>query len=126
MSNAKNDTPDGRFAAAEDRAAGGSLDRRSLLLAAAGGLAAAGLSNPARAASEVASLAARSGAGIDPALARRLRRVLHDALRDPSTKARGAILGVKSPKLGGGTGAAGLGRIAPAVAMRPADRFRAG
>jgi D-alanyl-D-alanine carboxypeptidase len=52
--------------------------------------------------------------------------VLHDALRDPGIHAPGAILHAESPTLGSWTGAAGLGRVAPAVPMRPADRFRAG
>ena len=40
--------------------------------------------------------------------------------------APGAILHVQSPSLGRWTGAAGLGRVAPAEPMRPRDRFRAG
>jgi D-alanyl-D-alanine carboxypeptidase len=101
------------------------VDRRTLLAGAAGPLAAAGLGRPARAAGSAMSVAARSPR-FDPALARRLQRALRDALRDPSMTAPGAILHVRSPKLGAWTGVAGLGRVAPDVAMRRADRFRAG
>jgi len=40
--------------------------------------------------------------------------------------APGAILHVRSPKLGTWTGVGGLARVAPATQVRPADRFRAG
>jgi D-alanyl-D-alanine carboxypeptidase len=102
------------------------VDRRTLLVGAAGALAAAGLSRPARAAGSATSLAARAGPRFDPDLARRLQRALRAALRDPSVHAPGAILHVRSPKLGRWTGVAGLGRVAPKVPMRPGDRFRAG
>jgi hypothetical protein len=93
---------------------------------AAGALAAAGLSGPARAAGHATSLAARAGPRFDPGLARQLRQALHAALRDPSTRAPGAILRVQTPRLGRWSGAAGLGRVTPAEPMRPGDRFRAG
>jgi D-alanyl-D-alanine carboxypeptidase len=107
-------------AAVVDGAAGRPVNRRTLLVGAAGVLAAAGLGGPARAA------AGRNAPRFDPDLARRLQRALRDALRDPSVHAPGAILHVGSPRLGAWTGVAGLGRVAPDVPMRPADRFRAG
>jgi D-alanyl-D-alanine carboxypeptidase len=103
-----------------------SVDRRTLLLGAAGGLAAAGLPWPARAEAFVTSAAARRPPRFDPVLGRRLQRVLRDAVRDPSTHFPGAILHVQSPTLGSWTGVAGLGRLSPATHMRPGDRFRAG
>jgi D-alanyl-D-alanine carboxypeptidase len=106
-----------------DGAASRSIDRRTLLVGAAGAVAAAGLSGPA-AAGYARSMAA--GPPFDPALARQLQRALRAALRDPSTHAPGAILHVRSAKLGAWTGVAGLGRVAPDVPMRRADRFRAG
>ena len=109
-----------------DDAANGLVDRRTLLVAAAGALAAAGLTGPARAAGHGTSAAARSGPRFDPGLARQLRQALHVALRDPNTHAPGAVLHVQSRSLGRWTGAAGLGRVAPAEPMRPGDRFRAG
>ena len=115
--------PDVRLAPVANGAAGRFVDRRTLLVGAAGVLAAAGLSGRARATGSATSLAARR---FDPDLARRLRRALHAALRDPSTHAPGAILRVQSAKLGRWSGAAGLGRVAPAEPMRPGDRFRAG
>lgn len=104
----------------------GLVNRRTLLLGAAGGLAAAGLQSPARAGAYAASLAARRGPRFDPVLARRLQRTLHDAVRDPSTHFPGAILHVESPRLGTWTGVVGLSRLQPAAPMRPGDRFRAG
>src|SRR5579862_5147881 len=101
-----------------------SVDRRTLLLGAAGALAVIGLRPPARAAG-YATAAAPLGPRLDPELARRLQEVLHDALRDPSTHFPGAILHVDSPRLGSWTGASGLGRLAPPELMRPGDRFRA-
>jgi D-alanyl-D-alanine carboxypeptidase len=102
------------------------VDRRTLLVGAAGVLAGAGLGGPARAAGSATSLAARAGPRFDPELERRLQRALRDALRDPSTQSPGAILRVQSPKLGRWSGVAGLGRVTPAEPMRPGDRFRAG
>jgi D-alanyl-D-alanine carboxypeptidase len=102
------------------------VDRRTLLVGAAGSLAAAGLQRPARAAGYATSMPALSGTRFDPDLARRLQRVLRDALRDPSITAPGAILHVRSPTLGAWTGVAGRGRVAPDAPMRRADRFRAG
>jgi CubicO group peptidase (beta-lactamase class C family) len=109
-----------------DGAGSGGVDRRTLLLGAAGGLAVAGLSGPTRAAGHAASVAARSGPPFDPQLVRQLERALRDALRDPSITAPGAILHIRSPKLGAWTGVAGLGRVAPDEPMRRRDRFRAG
>jgi D-alanyl-D-alanine carboxypeptidase len=71
-------------------------------------------------------VAARSAPRFDPALARRLQRALRDALRDPNTHFPGAILHVRGPQLGAWTGVVGLGRVAPDVPIRRADRFRAG
>jgi D-alanyl-D-alanine carboxypeptidase len=118
--------PDVGLAPLANDAARRFVDRRTLLVGAAGALAAAGLSGPARAAGSATSLAARAGPRFDPGLARRLQRALRDALRDPSTQSPGAILHVQSPKLGRWSGVAGLGRVAPAEPMRRADRFRAG
>jgi D-alanyl-D-alanine carboxypeptidase len=113
--------PDDDRAAVGDGAGSRAVDRRTLLVG-AGALAAAGLSGPARAAGDAIWVAARSGPRFDAHLARQLQR----ALRDQKTHAPGAILHVQSPKLGRWTGAAGLGRVAPAEPMRLRDRFRAG
>jgi D-alanyl-D-alanine carboxypeptidase len=117
--------PDVGLAPVANAAASRFVDRRTLLVGAAGALAAAGLSGPARAAGSATSVAARAGPRFDPHLARQLWRALRAALRDPSTHAPGAILHVQSAKLGRWSGAAGLGRVAPAEPMRPGDRFRA-
>jgi len=118
--------PEVDLAAVADGADTHAVDRRTLLVGAAGALAAAGLSGPARAAGHATSVAARSRPRLDPDLARQLQQALRDALRDPGTTAPGAILHVHGPKLGAWTGVAGLGRVAPNVPMRPRDRFRAG
>jgi D-alanyl-D-alanine carboxypeptidase len=118
--------PDLDFEPVADGGGSRSVDRRTLLLGAAGALAAVGLAEPARAAERVTEVAARSKPRVDPALARRLQRALRDALADPGTTAPGVILHVHSPKIGAWTGVAGLGRVAPATAMRPRDRVRAG
>jgi len=118
--------PDPEFSPPSDGAAGASVDRRTLLLGAAGALAAAGLAGPARAGASATAVAARPDPRFDPALARRLQRVLRAAVRDPSMHAAGAILHVHSPQLGAWTGVAGLGRVTPATPTRASDRFRAG
>ena len=114
------------FTAPADGGASRSIDRRTLLVGVAGALTAAGLSGPAHAAGSAATVAVGSGRRFDPDLARELQRVLRDALRDPSSSAPGAILHVRSPRLGAWTGVVGRGRVAPDVPMRPGDRFRAG
>ncbi|MET0511680.1 MAG: serine hydrolase domain-containing protein [Thermoleophilaceae bacterium] len=118
--------PDGELTFDAEGPARHSVDRKTLLVGAAGTVAAAGLSGPTRAAGHAASLAARSRPRFDPELARQLQQALRAALRDPGTTAPGAILHVRSPRLGRWTGIAGLGRVAPDVPMRRADRFRAG
>jgi D-alanyl-D-alanine carboxypeptidase len=109
-----------------DASPGRSFDRRTLLAGAAGALAAAGLGSPPHAAGRGAAPVARSRPRFDPDLARQLQRALDDALRDPGTTAPGAVLHVRSPRLGRWTGVSGLGRIAPDVPVRGGDRFRAG
>jgi D-alanyl-D-alanine carboxypeptidase len=96
--------------------AGRSVDRRTLLIGAAGAVAATAVPRPAQAA----------GPRFDPALARKLQQALHDALRDPGTHAPGAIVHVHGPKLGSWTGVAGRARLAPPAPMRGGDAFRAG
>src|SRR5687767_6483365 len=118
--------PDIESVPVADGAASRFLDRRTLLVGAAGALTAAGLGLPERAAGSATSVAAQAGPRFDPVLARRLQQALRDALRAPRTTAPGAILHVRSAKLGAWTGVAGLGRVGPDVRMRPADRFRAG
>jgi D-alanyl-D-alanine carboxypeptidase len=118
--------PDVAPASVADGTSCGLLDRRTLLVGAAGALAAAGLGGPARAAGSARSAAARRRSHFDPALARQLQQALRDGLSDPATSFPGAILHVQSPTLGAWTGVAGLGRLAPATSMRPGDRFRAG
>ncbi|HEV7752240.1 MAG TPA: serine hydrolase domain-containing protein [Baekduia sp.] len=118
--------PDDHAAPAAGDAGGRALDRRTLLMGAAGTLAAAGLSGPAGAWAHGTSVASRAARRFDPALARQLQKTLRTALRDPSVHAPGAILHVRSPTLGHWSGAAGLGRVAPKVPMRAGDRFRAG
>jgi D-alanyl-D-alanine carboxypeptidase len=118
--------PDVELTPVSDGTAGHSVDRRTLLVGAAVTVAATGLSGPAYAAGHAGSLAAAFRPRFDPDLARDLQRALRDALRDPGTTAPGAVLHVRSPTLGRWTGVAGLGRVAPDVAMRRADRFRAG
>jgi D-alanyl-D-alanine carboxypeptidase len=103
-----------------------SVDRRTLLLGAAGAVVAAGVGVPARAAEDARSPAAGSGPPFDPALGRQLKRIMRDAVRGPGGHPPGAILHVESPRLGAWTGVAGRGRLAPAVPMRAGDRFRAG
>jgi D-alanyl-D-alanine carboxypeptidase len=102
------------------------VNRRTLLVGAAGTVVAAAVSGRARAAGYATSVAGPSARRFDPRLARQLQRALDDALRDPSTHAPGAILHVQSRRLGAWTGVAGLGRVAPSAPMRPDDGFRAG
>jgi len=118
--------PDVDLAGLADGVAGRCIDRRSLLVGAAGAVAAASIGGPACAAASAASAAAQRRPHFDPALARELQQALRDALSDPATSFPGVILHVQSPTLGAWTGVAGLGRLSPASPMRPNDRFRAG
>jgi D-alanyl-D-alanine carboxypeptidase len=118
--------PDVELAPAADGGTTRLVDRRTLLVGAAGALAAAGLGRPTRAAGYPTPVAAQSRPRFDPALERRLQRSLRTALRDPGATFPGAILHVRSARLGAWTGVAGLGRVAPDVPMRRADRVRAG
>lgn len=99
------------------------VDRRTLLLGAAGALVAASTGAGSAYARPVTKLATPR---FDPALARRLHAALVAALHDPSVHFPGGILHVRSPRLGAWTGAAGLGRVAPPAPMRTGDRFRGG
>lgn len=112
--------------AAGDDTAGRGLDRRTLLLGAAGALAAAGVGPPAGAAARATPVAARSVPRVDPAVARALQHALTGALRAPGATATGGILHVNSRTLGAWTGVAGLGQVSPDVPARRRDRFRAG
>jgi len=103
-----------------------SLDRRKLLVGAAGALVAAALGGSARAAQIAASAGPVARAQFDPALAHRLQRVLDDVIADSGGKVPGAILHSERTRHGSWTGTAGLGRLDPNVAMHPGDRFRAG
>jgi D-alanyl-D-alanine carboxypeptidase len=118
--------PGADLATRRDGAVSRSVDRRTLLVGAAGAVVAAGVGGPARAAGHARSQAARSGPPFDPALARQLKRIMRDAVRGPGGHPPGAILHVESPTLGAWTGVAGFGRVAPAVPMGAAYRFRAG
>jgi D-alanyl-D-alanine carboxypeptidase len=62
----------------------------------------------------------------DEQLASQLQAALEDAVESPEANFPGALLYVSSPELGTWTGAAGLGNIETATAMRPDDKFRAG
>ena len=65
---------DGNFAPIADGAQSHAVDRRTLLVGAAGALAAAALSAPARAAGSATSVPAESAPRLDPALARHSSR----------------------------------------------------
>ena len=97
--NAPNDRiPDGDGRPLADGLGGRLVDRRTLLLGAAGGLAAAGAWSPTRSEGFATSPAARRGRRLNPVLARRLQQVLHDALRAPSTHFPGAIPARRQPQ----------------------------
>jgi D-alanyl-D-alanine carboxypeptidase len=100
--------------------------RRTVLVGAAGALAAAGLSTSATAGAITSTVSNRSARHFDPVLAAQLQKVLREALRAPGIRAPGAILHVESPTLGTWSGAAGLGRVRPRQPMVPSDGFRAG
>ena len=109
-----------------DAAASGGVDRRTLLVGAAGAFAAAGLSGPARAAGYATSLAASAGPRFDPDLARRTpagaarraaRSEHHRSGRDPARAEPEA----RRLDRRGGPRPRGAG-----CPMRRDDRFRAG
>jgi D-alanyl-D-alanine carboxypeptidase len=104
----------------------GAIDRRTLLMSAAGALAAAAMSAPTGASAFTPSGLRSVAKGFDADLARKLQAVLHAVLRDPGVRAPGVILHVRSPALGRWTGTAGLGRLDPKTPMLAGDRFRAG
>jgi D-alanyl-D-alanine carboxypeptidase len=103
-----------------------SFDRRTLVAGAAGALVAAALGGSARAAGFAASAGPAARTEFDPALAHRLQRALDDAVASPGGKVPGAMLYSERTGRGNWSGAAGLGRLDPNVAMQPVDRFRAG
>jgi D-alanyl-D-alanine carboxypeptidase len=102
------------------------VSRRTLLAGAVGFPAVVGLNGAGSDARASGPPAARSRTRFDPGLAGRLQQVLREALADPALHAPGAILHVRSPRLGAFARGAGLGRVGPDVPMRTSDRFRAG
>jgi D-alanyl-D-alanine carboxypeptidase len=103
-----------------------SFDRRTLVVGAAGALVAAAFGGSARASRLAASAGTVPHAQFDPALARRLQHVLDDVIASSGGKVPGAVLHSERTNRGSWSGAAGLGRLDPNVAMHPGDRFRAG
>src|SRR4051794_16694385 len=95
-------------------AAGRAMDRRTVLGGAAGTLLGATLVGVPR---------ARAGTGFDPALAARLQQALDGAVAGSKGAIPGTILYVERTGRGSWTGTSGLGRLEPAIAMRPGDRF---
>jgi D-alanyl-D-alanine carboxypeptidase len=81
---------------------------------------------PSQAEAGAASPESLADARFDPVLARRLQQALDHTVAASSGRIPGAILHVERAGRGSWTGAAGLGRLDPQVAMRPGDRFPAG
>jgi D-alanyl-D-alanine carboxypeptidase len=102
------------------------IDRRTMLAGATAAFLGIALNWPSLAGARAASFESLADAPFDPALARRLQRVLDDVVASSKGMVPGAVLSVERAGRGSWAGAAGLGRLQPNVAMRPGDRFRAG
>jgi D-alanyl-D-alanine carboxypeptidase len=126
MSDADSKPRADRRRAPGDAPAGRTIDRRTLLAGASGGLVAMMLGWPSLAGARSPSSESLADAGFSPALATRLQQMLDDVVAHSRGTIPGAILHVERTRRGRWTGAAGLGQVDPDVAMRPADRFRAG
>jgi D-alanyl-D-alanine carboxypeptidase len=102
------------------------IDRRTVLAAAAGALLGVALKWPSQAGARAASFESLADVPFDPVLARRLQQVLDDTVAASKGTIPGAILHVERADHGSFSGAAGLARVQPPLAIRPGDRFRAG
>src|SRR2546423_422955 len=118
--------PDDHCSTGAEGPAGRAIDRRTMLAGAARALLGIALNWPSPAGARAASRASLAGTLIDPALARRLQQVLDDVVASSKGTIPGAILHAERVGHGSWTGAAGLGRLDPELAIRPGDRFRAG
>jgi D-alanyl-D-alanine carboxypeptidase len=118
--------PDDHCSTAAEGSLSRAIDRRTMLAGATGALLGVALKWPSLAGARVASFESLADVPFDPVLARRLQQVLDDVVAGSHGTIPGVILYAERAGRGSWTGAAGLGRLHPNVAMRPGDRFRAG
>jgi D-alanyl-D-alanine carboxypeptidase len=117
---------DDSFETGVDGAASRAIDRKAVLVGAAGGLFGITLAWPPLAGAGVASGESVAGGRFDPVLAGRLQQALDGAVAGSKGTIPGVILYAHRPGDGSWAGTAGLGRVDPDVAIRPGDRFRVG
>src|SRR5215217_4186239 len=117
---------DSRFSATADGSASRAVNRRTVLVGAAGALSGIALTRPSQVWGHAAAPAVLADSPFDPTRARQLQAILDDMVAASAGSIPGVVLYVEHDGHGSWTGASGFGQLDPNVKFRPGDRFGVG